>query len=100
MCQYILKKISLGKKIIDFEFKPRGPGPPSRTCTSTTGYFHDKTKISKKFLRVDYYLPLKYCSRQCALLSFAWAKSLTKFILPNKYLIVTSDAFLLQNNAF
>ena len=30
------------------DFKLRGPGPPGRKCTHTTGYFHDKTKISKK----------------------------------------------------
>ena len=28
------------------EFELRGPGPPGRTCTSTTGYFYEKTKIS------------------------------------------------------
>ena len=50
-----------------------------RTYTPTAGYFHDKTKTSKENLRVDYYLPLKYCRRQCTLLSPTWAKSLTKF---------------------
>ena len=34
------------------EFQLRGPGPPVRTCTPTTGYFHDKTKILKENLRV------------------------------------------------
>ena len=28
------------------EFELRVPGPPDRTCTPVTGYFHDKTKIS------------------------------------------------------
>ena len=28
----------------------RGPGPPDRTCTPKTGYFYDKTKISKENL--------------------------------------------------
>ena len=41
------------------EFKLRGLGPLSRTCTPTTGYFHVKTKISKENLRVEYLL-LKY----------------------------------------
>ena len=36
----------------------RGPGHPGRTCTPITGYFHDKTKISKENLRVGYYLLL------------------------------------------
>ena len=35
-----------------------GPGPPDQTCTPITGYFHDKTKISRENLRVDYYLLL------------------------------------------
>ena len=50
------------------EFQLKGPGPPGRTCTPMTGTLHDKTKISKENLRVDYYLLLKYCRRQCALL--------------------------------
>ena len=41
------------------EFKLRGLGPLNRTWTSTSGYFHVKTKISKENLRVDYLL-LKY----------------------------------------
>ena len=61
------------------EFDVREPGPPGRTCTSTAGYFHDKIKTSKENLRVDYYLMLKYCTRQCALFSPIWVKSLTKF---------------------
>ena len=45
-----------------------------------TGYFHDKTKIFKENLRVDHYLLLKYCRKQCTLLPPpTWAKSLTKF---------------------
>ena len=35
----------------------------------TTGYFHDKTKISKENLRVGFHLLLKWCTvtRQCTL---------------------------------
>ena len=33
------------EQIIEFEL--RGPGPPSRTCTTKRGYFQDKTKIFK-----------------------------------------------------
>ena len=33
------------EQIIELEL--RRPGPPSRTCTSKAGYFHDKTKIFK-----------------------------------------------------
>ena len=36
------------EQIIDFEL--RRPGPPGRTYAPTTGYFHDKTKVSKEFL--------------------------------------------------
>ena len=63
------------------EFQLRGPGPPGLTCTAITGLLHDKTKILKENLRVDYYLLLKYWRRLCALLSPTWAKSLTIKIL-------------------
>ena len=45
-----------------FQFELKEPWRPSRrpTCTPTTG---------KESFRVDYYLLLKYCSRQCMLLS-------------------------------
>ena len=56
-------------------FELRGPGPPGPICTLTTGCFHDKTIISKKNIRVDSYLQLKYCRRQCILLPPTWAKS-------------------------
>ena len=46
------------KQITEFEL--RGPGPFGRTCTPTTGYFYDKTKISKENLRLDYHFLLKY----------------------------------------
>ena len=65
------------EQTIKFEF--RGLVPFGRVCTPATGYFYDKTKISKENLRVDYYLLLKYCSRQCTLLSPTRAKLLTKF---------------------
>ena len=45
--------------IIEFELRRAWP----YVC-STTGYFHDKTKISKENFRMDYYLQLKYCWRQ------------------------------------
>ena len=59
------------KQVIEFQLRGR-----SRTFTPTTRYFYDKTKEN---LRVDYYLLLKYYTRQCTLLSPIWAKSLTKF---------------------
>ena len=59
------------------EHQLRGPGPPDQTCTPTNGYFHDKTKGSRENLRVDYYLLLKCCKRQCTLLSPTSTKSLT-----------------------
>ena len=61
------------------ELQLRGPGPPGRTYTPITGYCHDKTKISKEYPRVDYYLLLKCCNRQCTLqlsdLNVEWPKS-------------------------
>ena len=65
------------EQIIEFEL--RGPLPSGRTCSPTTGYFHEKTKISKANLCVDYHVLLKYCRRQYTLLSPTWAKSLTTF---------------------
>ena len=37
------------------------------TLTFYNYLFHENTKISKENLRVDYYLLLKYCRRQCPL---------------------------------
>ena len=65
----------LVEQIIEIEL--RGPGPPGRTCTPVTGSLHDKTKILKENLRVDYYLLQRYCRRQCALLPPTWTKSST-----------------------
>ena len=59
------------------ELHLREPGPPDQTCIPITGYFHDKTKISKENLRLDYYLLLKCSKRQCALLPPTRTKSLT-----------------------
>ena len=64
------------EQIVEFEL--RWSGPSDRTCTPTTCYYQDKTKISKENLPVDYYLLLKYCRRQCTLLPLPWAKSLAK----------------------
>ena len=63
------------EQTIKFEF--RELVPLGRICAPAAGYFYDRTKISKENLRVDYYLLLKYCSRQCTLLSPTRAKSLT-----------------------
>ena len=65
------------EQTIKFEF--RGLVPLGRVCTPATGYFYIKTKISEENLRVNYYLLLKFCSRQCTLLSPTRAKLLTKF---------------------
>ena len=49
----LFKKLTggmLNELIIKFELM--GLGAPGRICTSATGYFYDKTKISKKNLRV------------------------------------------------
>ena len=59
------------------ELQLRGPGPPDQTYTSITGYFHDKTKISKENLRVDYYLLQKCSKSQCTLFPPTWTESLT-----------------------
>ena len=67
--------------LIEQIFELRGPRPHGRICTPITGCFHDKTIISKEGIRLNCYLLLKYCRRQCTLLPCTWAKSLTKFNL-------------------
>ena len=83
MQQNTFEKISYSKGNaqlhIEQIFELRGPGLSGRTCTPTTGCFHDKPIISKENIRLDCYLLLKYCTRQCTLLFLTWAKSLTKF---------------------
>ena len=66
------------------ELQLRGPGPPGLTCSSITGYFHGKTKISKENLRVGFYLLLKCCTRQCTLLPPTWTTSLAIKLEPIK----------------
>ena len=44
------------------ELQLRGFGSCGLTCTSITGYFHDKTKISKENIRVGFHLLLKCCT--------------------------------------
>ena len=62
------------EQIIEFELRGLGPVVvhvlPQLVIFMTT----------PKFLRVDYYLLLKYCMKQCTYtFSHTWAKSLTKF---------------------
>ena len=61
------KKLAGGKAHWTY-FESRRPEPLGCTWTPTTGCFYDKTIISKENLWVDYYLLLKYCRRQYALL--------------------------------
>ena len=65
--------------LIEQIFGLRRPGPPGRIFTPITGCFHDKTIISKEKIRLDCCLLLKYCRRQCDLLSPTWTKALTNF---------------------
>ena len=60
-------------------FELREPGAPGRTCTPITDCFQDKTIIYKENNRLNCFLPLKYCRRDCTLLPPTWAKSLIKF---------------------
>ena len=60
-------------------FELRGPNRSlGRICTSITGCFHEKTIISQENIRLNCYLLLKCCRRQCSLLPPIWAKSRTK----------------------
>ena len=67
----LLKKLAAVRRmLIEQIFELRGPGPPGRLCTFITDCFHGKTIISNKNLRVDCYLLLEYCRRQCTLQKF------------------------------
>ena len=67
--EMLLKKISYSKvNAHRTKFDLRGPGPPGRIRTPITDCFHDITIISKENIRLDCYLLLKYCRRQCTLL--------------------------------
>ena len=66
----IEKKATIRGMLIEQIFECRGPGPLGLICTPTTGCFHDKTIISKENNRLDCYLLLKYCRRQCTILYF------------------------------
>ena len=50
-----------GEMLIEHIFELRGPGATGRVSTPITGCFYDKTIISKKNIRLDCYLRLKYC---------------------------------------
>ena len=84
------KKLARGMPIEQI-FELRGSGPPGRICVPITGCFHDKTKLFKENLRVNCYLPLKYCRRQCTLLPPTWAKSHTKFDTKTQHFKHVSD---------
>ena len=79
----LLKKISYSKGNAHWSnFELRGPGPLGRIYYVLYSYnwlFNDKTIISTENIRLDCYLLLKYCRRQCTLFPLTWAKSLTKF---------------------
>ena len=83
LCQFLCNKILFKKSatvkimLIEQIIGLRGPGSPGRICTPITGCFHDKAVISNENIRLDCYLLLNYCKKQCT--SPTWAKSLTKF---------------------
>ena len=64
---------------IEQMFELRRPGPLGRICTLITDCLYHKTKVSMKNIRLDCYLLLKYCRRQCNSLPPTWAKSLIKY---------------------
>ena len=74
--------------LIEQVFELRGPELPGRICTPIAGCFHDKTIISKENFRVDCYLPLKYCRRQCILLPLPGPNHLQNLTLKCKILNV------------
>ena len=51
--------------LIEKNFELREPGLPDRISTPITACFQDKTIISEEINRLNCYLLLKYCRRQC-----------------------------------
>ena len=62
------KKATVRGMLIEQIFELRGPGPPGHLCFPKTGCFHDNTIILKENIRLDGWLLLRYCRRQCTLL--------------------------------
>ena len=54
--------------LIQQVFELSGPLGPLAVCNPMTGCLHDKTIISMESIRLDCYLLLKCCRRQCTLL--------------------------------
>ena len=69
------------EQIIKFELI--GPGPPGRTCNPKPSYFHDKIKISRANLRMNYYLQLKRLQKAKYLASPHVGQVTYKFLLQN-----------------
>ena len=82
-------------QIIKFEL--RGLGPLGRICTPASGYFYDKTKISKENFRVDYYFPAKILQEAIALLSPTCMRTL---LSPSSHLGQITTKIQLQNAKF
>ena len=68
------KLATVREMLIEQIFELRMPGPVGRIYTPITGCFYDETIISKENIRLDCYLLLKYCRRQCTFLLPTWAK--------------------------
>ena len=67
------------EQIIEFEL--RGPVPLGRRCDLKTGYFHDKTKISKKKSLSKLLFTAKYIAESnVPCFPLTWIKLITKFI--------------------
>ena len=55
------------EQIIEFEL--RGPEPPGRTGSPTTGYFHDQKTLRNIFDWIILLFTAKYCRGQCTITS-------------------------------
>ena len=74
------------EQIIEFELK--GPGSPCRTCNLQTGYFYDKTRISKKkiFFSSEILLTAEYIANgNVPCFPVTWTKPITIFIQKNAW---------------
>ena len=78
-------------------FESIGLGRPSRTGAPITGYFYDKTIISKENLPVDYIIYLQNLKPNCKILKYFGLKLQVKGVPNNS---TFSIAFQMLKNLF
>ena len=84
LCNKILLKTLAAAQGMRIEqiFELRGSELSGHIYTSITGCFHEKTIISRKNFPVNCYLLLKYCRKQCTLITYRYQSNHLKKFKP------------------